>query len=169
MELLKESLRSLIKVSKDNPNNTYLLPLAGLGHGEGSIEEILPLLIKTVQASPNIKLVIPAENVNLGRQGTVRKDYTRENMPQIKDMLSKAGLLTTQPVAEPKMEQGSIQKSGTKGEFFVYLSKRLAEEFNYSNPNSQGNKDIQDIFVTRRPITQEEIEEAKQNCKSKLS
>lgn len=73
------------------------------------------------------------------------------------------------PTPEPKMETGSIQKSGSKGEFFVYLSKRLAEEFNYSNPNSQGNKDIQDIFITRRPLTQEEIEEAKQNCKSKLS
>jgi hypothetical protein len=105
MELLKESLRSLIKVSKQNPNNTYLLPLAGLGHGEGSIEDILPLLIKTVQASPNIKLVIPAEGVNLGRQGTVRKDYTRENMPQIKAMLSEAGLYTTQPAAVEKTPQ----------------------------------------------------------------
>lgn len=99
MELLKESLRSLIKVSKENPTKNYLLPLAGLGHGEGSIEEILPLLIKTVQASPNIKLVIPAEGVSLGRQGTVRKDYTRENLPKIKAMLSEAGLSTTQPQA----------------------------------------------------------------------
>jgi hypothetical protein len=103
MELLKESLRSLIKVSKENPTKTYLLPLAGLGHGEGSIEDILPLLIKTVQASPNIKLVIPAENVNLGRQGTVRKDYTRENLPKIKTMLSEAGLSTTQPQAPVSM------------------------------------------------------------------
>jgi hypothetical protein len=93
MELLKESLRSLIKTARENPTKNYLLPLAGLGHGEGSVEEILPILIKTVEASPNISLVLPAEGVSLGRQGTVRKDYTRENMPQIKDMLSKAGLL----------------------------------------------------------------------------
>jgi hypothetical protein len=96
MELLKNSLRSLIKVAKANTDKTFLLPLAGLGHGEGSIQDILPLLIKTVQASPNIKLVIPAENVNLGRQGSVRKDYTRENMPTIKAMLTQAGLLGTQ-------------------------------------------------------------------------
>lgn len=96
MELLKQSLSSLVKVSKENPTKTYLLPLAGLGHGEGSVEEILPLLIATVKASPNIKLVLPAEGVSLGRQGTVRKDYTRENMPKIKQMLSEAGLLPTQ-------------------------------------------------------------------------
>jgi hypothetical protein len=100
MELLTESLRSLIKVAKANPQNNYLLPLAGLGHGEGVVEEILPLLIKTVAASSNIQLVLPAEGVNLGRQGSVRKDATRQNMPQIKAMLSEAGLLTTQPSVE---------------------------------------------------------------------
>jgi hypothetical protein len=61
MELMKESLRSLIKVARENTDNTYLLPLAGLGHGEGNIETILPLLIQTVKASPNIKMVIPGE------------------------------------------------------------------------------------------------------------
>ncbi len=92
MGLLQDSLNSLVEVANSNPQNNYLLPLAGLGHGEGSIEEILPLLIKAVQSSSNIQLVLPAEGVSLGRQGTVRKDYTRENMPKIKEMLSKAGL-----------------------------------------------------------------------------
>lgn len=97
MDLLKESLRSLIMTARGNADRTYLLPLAGLGHGEGSVEEIMPLLIKTVQASDNIKLVIPAEGVNLGRQGTVRKDATRENLPQIKAMLADAGLTEAAP------------------------------------------------------------------------
>lgn len=96
VELLKEGLRSLISTARNNPSKKYLLPLAGLGHGEGSIEEILPLLIKTVQAVPNISLVLPAEGVELGRQGTIRKDYTRENMPQIKKMLYDAGLSSTE-------------------------------------------------------------------------
>jgi hypothetical protein len=102
MELLKESLRNLIRTARNNKNNTYLLPLAGLGHGEGSIEDILPLLIKTVQSENNIKLVLPAENVNLGRQGTVRTDATRQNMPKIKQMLAEAGLIgqLTSPVKE---------------------------------------------------------------------
>ena len=38
-------------LSYENKNNTYLLPLAGLGHGEGSVQDILPLLIKTVGES----------------------------------------------------------------------------------------------------------------------
>lgn len=93
MELLKESLRSLIRTARANSEKTYLLPLAGLGHGEGSVTQIVPLLIATVQAADNIKLVIPAEGVNLGRQGTVRKDNTRTNLPQIREMLIEAGLL----------------------------------------------------------------------------
>jgi len=108
MELLKNSLRSLIKVAKANTDKTFLLPLAGLGHGEGSIQDILPLLINTVQDSSNIKLVIPAENVSLGRQGSVRKDYTRENMPTIKAMLTQAGLLGTQPTTQTGTQ---LQKS----------------------------------------------------------
>jgi hypothetical protein len=53
----------------------------------------MPLLISTLQSSPNIKLVLPAAGVNLGRQGTVRKDETREKLPEIKAMLEKAGLM----------------------------------------------------------------------------
>lgn len=93
MELLKSSLRSLILAAKSRPETTYLLPLAGLGHGEGSVEEILPLLIKTAEASSNIRLVLPSADVNLGRQGTVRKDSTRENMPKIKEMIAKSTLM----------------------------------------------------------------------------
>ena len=96
MNLLKESLRSLIKVARENPSKTYLLPLAGLGHGEGKVSEIMPLLILTLEASPNIKLVLPAPGVSLGRQGTVRKDETREKLPEIKAMLEKAGLMGAQ-------------------------------------------------------------------------
>jgi hypothetical protein len=34
MDLLKESLRNLIRTAREKKNNTYLLPHAGLGHGE---------------------------------------------------------------------------------------------------------------------------------------
>jgi alkylated DNA repair dioxygenase AlkB len=106
MILLQDSLNGLVNVAKANPQRNYLLPLAGLGHGEGSVEKILPLLINTVKAADNIQLVLPAEDVNLGRQGTVRKDYTRENMPAIKAMLDAAGLLTTQSNAQ-KFDQSA--------------------------------------------------------------
>jgi hypothetical protein len=88
IELLKSSLKQLQVVARNNPNQVYLLPLAGLGHGEGSIETILPLLTAVVKNNPNVQLVLPAENVDLGRQGTVRTDRTKQNLPAIKALLS---------------------------------------------------------------------------------
>jgi hypothetical protein len=108
MELMKDSLRSLIKVARENTDKTYLLPLAGLGHGEGNIETILPLLIQTVKASPNIKMVIPGEGVSLGRQGTVRRDYTRENLPMIKQMLLEAGLMGGQTKTQLQIDMDAL-------------------------------------------------------------
>jgi hypothetical protein len=114
MALLQSSLDNLEATAKSNPANTYLLPLAGLGHGEGSIQNILPLLIKTVQSSPNIKLVLPAENINLGRQGTVRKDKTRENLPKIKEMLEKEGLLKANTTSKSKSDMASFNNMTEK-------------------------------------------------------
>ena len=118
MELLKESLTSLINVALENPSKRYLLPLAGLGHGEGSVNEIMPLLTATVKAASNISLVIPAEGVNLGRQGTVRKDSTREKMPAIKQELMKAGLINDNvPTTEQIEEQEDNPKPTVTREY----------------------------------------------------
>lgn len=46
MGLLERSLNKLQEVAENNPKNTYLLPLAGTGHGEGDLNVILPLLVK---------------------------------------------------------------------------------------------------------------------------
>ena len=116
MGLLAQSLNQLIAVANSNPNNTYLLPLAGLGHGEGSVEQILPLLINTVKVADNIKLVLPAEGVNLGRQGTVRKDYTRENMPKIKKLLSQAGLLAAKGITTTEVSVEITKTNYTRQE-----------------------------------------------------
>jgi len=128
MTLLQDSLNGLVNVAKANPQRNYLLPLAGLGHGEGSVEKILPLLINTVKAANNIQLVLPAEDVNLGRQGTVRKDYTRENMPKIKAMLTKAGLIgntettgVTEGVQELFESNPELAKVGTVAQYSEYL------------------------------------------------
>ena len=153
MDLLKNSLRSLIKVAKANTDKTFLLPLAGLGHGEGSIQDILPLLISTVQASPNIKLVIPAEGVSLGRQGSVRKDYTRENMPTIKAMLTQAGLLGTQPStsvnpAEFNNYHGGAKKYDTYWEQEgknIGVTKHIVYTVDSYNKLDQATKDKLDV------------------------
>ena len=91
LKLLAEGLAKLIKIANSNQEQTFLLPLAGLGHGEGKVEEIMPLLIKTLDQAQNIQLVLPAENVDIGKQAKVRTDSTRQKMPQIKQMLEDAG------------------------------------------------------------------------------
>lgn len=121
IDLLKEGLDKLVEAANADPTKTYLLPLAGLGHGEGSVADILPLLINAVKSAINIKLVLPGEDVNLGRKGTVRVDATRAKLPEIKAMLQKAGLLaTTQPevktgkkkVKFPKLTEEQSKKLG---------------------------------------------------------
>lgn len=132
MELLKSSLRSLIKTAKSNPSKTYLLPLAGLGHGEGSVTEIMPLLIKTVKASENIKLVLPKEGMSLGRPGTVRKDTSLNKLPEITTMLRNEGLLEKNTIAsqtEPSLAQtiAKIQRGLLKPELKdnLWISKLI--------------------------------------------
>lgn len=157
MELLKSSLRSLITTAKANPDKTYLLPLAGLGHGEGSIEDILPLLIKTIQVSGNIKLILPAEGISLGRQGTVRKDYTRENMPKIKQMLSEAGLIAV----SIKKEEAPAPKKETP------ISK-WAKENNVSLTKTE--EEIVEDYINERLTPSETLEEflTRNYCSGKL-
>jgi hypothetical protein len=131
MELLQKSLKQLEDIANLNPDKTYLLPLAGLGHGEGKIENILPILINTVKNTSNIKLVLPGENVNLGRQGTIRKDYTRENLPKIKEYLSKEGLLNInnekQTTQSDPLNEVDVIKNEIK-EYVKLLSKEKQQE-----------------------------------------
>ena len=168
MELLKQSLRSLIKTARENKDNTYLLPLAGLGHGEGSVQDILPLLIKTVQAEDNIKLVLPAADVNLGRQGTVRKDTTRENMPQIKAMLEEAGLLggTTQPSTGVKPADFTNHSGGAYGgDTYWDIIGREFGVTNHKHYRDAGNTSLSAQLrksgVQAEVLTKEQMDEAR--------
>jgi hypothetical protein len=171
MELLKQSLRSLIKTARDNKDNTYLLPLAGLGHGEGSIADILPLLIKTVQAADNIKLVLPAENVNLGRQGTVRKDTTRENMPQIKAMLEEAGLLgdtsENQPTGLSQFtnHSGGAEGSDTQWDVIGKDFGMVNNKHYYTGVKGPKNAPLGNVDITDEPIAVEGASKVAQAAK----
>jgi len=112
VELMKSGLRKIIVYARENKDKTILLPLAGLGHGEGSVKEILPILIKTISATDNIKLVLPSEDVSLGRQATVRTDATRSNMPAIKEALQKAGLMSSQQ--QDTVKENPLLQAGVK-------------------------------------------------------
>lgn len=93
MDVFKDSMKKLFMLARKNPNLKFALPLAGLGHGEGDINQIVPLLAMAVKNNPNITLVLPADNIDLGRPGTVRQDKTRENMPAIIAALANAGVM----------------------------------------------------------------------------
>ena len=161
MVLLQDSLNGLVNVAKANPQKNYLLPLAGLGHGEGSVEEIMPLLINTLKAASNIQLVLPAEGVNLGRQGTVRKDATRENMPKIKAMLAEAGLLGTQPVVQDSEQktkedtQENINYVEVSGVKYAFLSDGTLF---YTNNQGEPTKPVMDPDIVRYAILQRNID-----------
>lgn len=127
MDLLKNSLQQLSTVAKENPNNTYLLPLAGLGHGEGIVSEIMPLLINVIKSNTNIKLVLPTEDIELGRQGTTRKDSTLSKLPEIKKMLSDAGLYNLQSTTktkEPLADLKGLQLTAAKKIISQFDSKK---------------------------------------------
>ncbi len=100
MQLLASSLTKLQDVAEDNPKNTYLLPLAGTGHGEGNLAEILPMLVEVVMETPNIKLVIPTSDVNLGRMGTIRTDSTKQNLPMIREVLGLSEPVKPEPITK---------------------------------------------------------------------
>ena len=100
MQLLATSLNKLQEVAENNPKNTYLLPLAGTGHGEGNLAEILPMLVEVVMETPNIKLVIPTDDVSLGRMGTVRQDTTKQNLPMIREVLGLSEPIKPEPITK---------------------------------------------------------------------
>jgi len=137
IDLLKEGLNKLIDAANADPSKTYLLPLAGLGHGEGSVADILPLLINAVKSAMNIKLVLPGEGVNLGRKGTVRTDATRAKMPEIKAMLQQAGLLAT--------PQSEVKAGKKKAKFPKLTEEQTAKMMQMRDKLDKGDFDADEI------------------------
>jgi hypothetical protein len=107
-----------------------LLPLAGTGHGEGDLSVILPLLVETVMETPNIKLVVPKEDTNLGKMGTVRKDSTMKNLPMIREVLG----LSEAPKAEPIVkEEAPVTSTDNSNASDVFLSDEEEDGFEPDN------------------------------------
>ena len=88
MALLSDSMEKLISAANKNPDKQFVMPLVGLGHGEGDMNQIVPLIADALKRTNNLTLVLPGENVSLGRQGTVRQDKTREQLPAIQKLLN---------------------------------------------------------------------------------
>jgi hypothetical protein len=153
MDLLRNSLKKLEIVANDNPTQVYLLPLAGLGHGEGSIDLILPLLVNVVKNNSNIQLVVPSETMDLGRQGTVRKDRTKTNLPTIRTLLSQEF-----PNFKPTQQQSKVKKSVKKLFEFIPELSQIGTPQQYS---AYLNTIVPDgIIVYRGQVAQYNFQEA---------
>ena len=78
VELLKEELNKLLEFADTADKHIYM-PAVGIGHGEGIVDEIKPILLK-VASHPNITLVIADEtadkDINTTR-GTARVDNNK--------------------------------------------------------------------------------------------
>lgn len=85
--LLQDSANKLISLANNNKNSKYLLPLIGLGHGEGNLNEILPIIKQILNSTDNITLVLPTKETNRGKQGTARTDNSLNIVDQIKKEL----------------------------------------------------------------------------------
>lgn len=102
INLLNDSANKLIDLANNNPIKQYSLPLIGLGHGEGSIQEIVPVIKRILDSTTNVKLVLPTETIDRGKQGTARTDNSLSMVKQIKDML--------QPNPEANLKQSDVNE-----------------------------------------------------------
>jgi len=116
MLLLADSVSQLIKLANANPGKKYSLPLIGLGHGEGSVKMIIPQIKRILDNTKNIKLVLPTESTDRGKQGTARTDKSLSIVEEVKQMLSitiSKPVIENKPVvqvknAPPKQNKGSL-------------------------------------------------------------
>jgi hypothetical protein len=95
MTLLKDSADKLVALANANPNKMYSLPLIGLGHGEGTLDEIVPIIKSILDNTNNVQLVLPTKDIDRGKQGTARTDNSLTMVDEIKKRLSN---LPTQPL-----------------------------------------------------------------------
>lgn len=105
ISLLRKSAGKLVALAREYSEDTFLLPLVGLGHGEGDVNEIVPILKSVLERAGNIKLVLPTTDTDRGRQGTVRTDNSLQLVPKVKEML---GLQTAPIVAAQKSTDGKL-------------------------------------------------------------
>jgi len=94
---------------------------------------------------------------------------TSEQVEKIKSMIEE----DLQPAIEARKAGKTIAFSsggfGTKlkgldREIFLYLSKRLYEEFGYINPTSLDETSLREIVESQQGISQQEVEESIRNC-----
>jgi len=105
INLLKDSLEKLGDVAsmgvQEGSDSKILLPLVGIGHGEGDIDVIVPMLRRFLEEHSNVTLVLPSQQAfDAAKKGTARTDRTMENMSRIKELLGTEAKSTGAPITK---------------------------------------------------------------------
>lgn len=116
IDLMKESAEQLIALANANPKKQYTLPLVGLGHGEGALADIKPIIDNILAKTENVKLILPKETTDLGKQGTARTDATKANLQALREaFMGKAvETMAEAPKAPQPLPNAEIQVSEKK-------------------------------------------------------
>lgn len=79
IDLVKDSANKLIEYANKIKDQTILLPMVGLGHGEGDFDSIAPIIKNILNSTSNINLILSDDKTNTGtRKGTVRQDNSKD-------------------------------------------------------------------------------------------
>lgn len=91
LDLMRDSFDKFISMANKNTKFNFAFPLAGLGHGGGRVEDIVPMIANMLRRTDNVTLVIPNEDTNMGKQAKSMQDKSKENTPAIIEALAKEG------------------------------------------------------------------------------
>lgn len=76
--MLRDELTSLTIEALSNPWRRYYVPFIGLGFGEGNPDEILPVLRRFLELTPNATLVSRSPQVQLRYAASLRPGVRRD-------------------------------------------------------------------------------------------
>lgn len=155
-----------------NKNTVAMVSVSGSNAAtQEDINNTVNRIIEVLRAGGSIVMDNKTEREsdwNKSGEGEVFKRFVGiiglENLKNISKDADYVQIRLKDVVTESQPIPATVNQANYKEDFFVYLSKRLAQEFKYVNPKSENKPSMSDILSTMRPITKEEIEDAKRNC-----
>lgn len=89
IDLVKDSANKLIEYANKIKDQTILLPMVGLGHGEGDFDSIAPIIKNILNSTSNINLILSDDKTNTGtRKSTVRQDKSKDLQEKLLNYLA---------------------------------------------------------------------------------
>ena len=145
IDLVNDSANRLITYANSHKDKTILLPMIGLGHGEGSFNDIAPIIKRILESTTNVKLVLADENTNKGtRNGTIRTDNSQSMQEQLLNYL---GLNQQDNDQESNITEEIIETGDHKPYPEVNLNEGQQADNNTSKPYGTTKDNPIQIYV----------------------